>query len=71
MEKLMYLQNCGFDAMFVTVYSMSALGRLSLSVDFHVHLQVVATRKRLAHSSHAEGRSSVSSDHMDLQTLPT
>ena len=37
-----------FDAMFVTVYSMSALGRLSLSVDFHVHLQVVATRKRFS-----------------------
>ena len=47
-EKLMYLQNCGFDAMFVTVYSMSALGRLSLSVDFHVHLLVVATRKRFS-----------------------
>ena len=67
----MYLQNCDFDAMFVTISSMSALGRPSLSVDFDVHLQVVATRKRLAHSSHAEGLSSVNSDHMDLQTLPT
>ena len=31
-----------------TIYSMSTLGRPSLSVDFHVHLQVVATRKRFS-----------------------
>ena len=47
-EKLMYLQNCDFDAMFVTISSMSALGRPSLSVGFHVHLQVVSTRKRFS-----------------------
>ena len=47
-EKLMYLQNCDFDAMFVTIYSMSALGRPALSVDFDAHLQVVATRKRFS-----------------------
>ena len=31
-----------------TIYSMSTMGRPSLSVDFHVHLQDVATRKRFS-----------------------
>ena len=41
------------------------------SVSLHAHLQVVSIRKVLAHSSHAEALSSVGSDHVDLQTLPT
>ena len=45
-EKLMYLQDCGFDEMFVTISSMSALVRPFPSVSVHVHLQVVSTRKR-------------------------
>ena len=53
-EKLMYLQDCGFGEMFVTISSMSAIVRPLSSVSFHVHLQVVST-----------------SDHVDLQTLPT
>ena len=56
-EKLMYLQDCGFGEMFVTISSMSALVRPFPSVSVHVHLQVVSTRKLLAHSSHAEGLS--------------
>ena len=45
-EKLMYLQDCGFGEMFVTISSMSALVRPFPSVSVHVHLQVVSTRKR-------------------------
>ena len=70
-EKLMHLQDCGFGEMFVTISSMSALVRPFPSVSVHVHLQVVSTRKLLAHSSHAEGLSSVCSDHVDFETLPT
>ena len=47
-EKLMCLQDWGFDEIFVTISSMSALGRLSLSVGFHAHLQVVSTRKHFS-----------------------
>ena len=47
-EKLMCLQDWGFDEIFVTISSMSASGRLSLSVGFHVHLQVVSTRKHFS-----------------------
>ena len=42
-EKLMYLQDCGFGEMFVTISSMSAIVRPLSSVSFHVHLQVVST----------------------------
>ena len=45
-DKLMCLQDCGFDEMFVTISSMSALVRPFPSVSVHVHLQVVSTRKR-------------------------
>ena len=44
-EKLMGLQGCGFGKLFVTTSSMSALLRPSLSLSFHVYLQVVSTRK--------------------------
>ena len=121
----MYLQGCGFGEMFATISSMSLLVRPLSSVSFHVHLQVVSTRKcfsalftwpwtfllcgkayvssrlwfwcnvchnffnvcigkafmcifklcplenSLAHISHLESLSPVSSGHVDLQTLPT
>ena len=47
-ENLMYLQDCGFGEMFVTIYSMSAVVRPLPSVSFHVHIQVVSTRKRFS-----------------------
>ena len=42
--------------------------------ELHVHLQVVSTRKCFSdseHISHKESLSSVNSDHVDLQSLPT
>ena len=47
-EKLMYLQDCGFGEMFVTISSMLALVRPLPSVSFHVHLQDVSTKKRFS-----------------------
>ena len=44
-ENLMCLQDCGFGEMFVTISSMSAFVRPLPSVSFHVHLQVVSTKK--------------------------
>ena len=41
------------------------------SVSFYVHLQVVSTKNGFMHISHAESLSPVSSDNVDLQTLPT
>ena len=63
-EKLMHLQDCGFNEMFVTISSMSALVMPLPSVSFHVHLQVVSTKNGLVHISHAESLSPVSSDHV-------
>ena len=47
------------------------IGKAFTSVSFYVHLQVVSTKNGFMHISHAESLSPLSSNHVDLQTIPT
>ena len=70
-EKLMYLQDCGFGEMFVTISSMSALVRPLPAWAFMCIFKLCPLKDGFMHIYHAESLSPVSSDHVDLQTLPT
>ena len=70
-EKLMYLQDCGFGEMFVTISSMSALVRPLPAWAFMCIFKLCPLKDGFLHIYHAESLSPVSSDHVDLQTLPT
>ena len=70
-EKLMYLQDCGFGEMFVTISSMSAFLRPLPAWAFMCIFKLCPLKDGFMHIYHAESFSPVSSDHVDLQTLPT
>ena len=70
-EKLMYLQDCGFVEMFVTISSMSALVKPLPAWAFMCIFKLCTLKNGFMHISHAESLSAVSSDNVDLQTLPT
>ena len=67
----MYLQDCGFGEMFVTISSMSALVRPLPAWAFMCIFKLCPLKDGFMHIYHAESLSPVSSDHVDLQTLPT